>query len=448
MPASSIVFDPEIDERQLDREVGQIDDRLASVGEDVPVSFDEDELDSLSPAGGGGGGGGIGAGTGAGAAAGLASKIPKPVAGVTAASALPIAIAGGVGLGLLSQLRDSSGRLQTTTTLFGQALNIFFRPFGNALDKVLRPAAQATMDLATDFSDLASEDGLAVAVASLAPKAAEAIGNAFGNIATGQGNLGDIALAGGATLTAAKLAGLLPSVGLGAVLGGMSGSALTGLLPRIGLSSFVTGMSSGSLLSLLPSVGAGSLITGTVAGATLIGTVAAGSVIVGTVAATSLIEGVTLQELIENPDENVTLNPGEQEEAVREGTRFAGPGGPNVNERGTATPRGDPMNRLGDNTPGVDPRNVPSRGTRPGGDPGNRLGDETPGVDPRNVPTQGRRTASADRELKDKLDENTREVRKTRNALEGLGIQVDRENIGRVVTEGKRQDLGGRDPTV
>jgi len=58
MPASSIVFDPELDERQLDREVGQIDDRLASVGEDVPVSFDQEELDSLSPPGGGGGGGG------------------------------------------------------------------------------------------------------------------------------------------------------------------------------------------------------------------------------------------------------------------------------------------------------------------------------------------------------------------------------------------------------
>jgi len=55
-PAESIVFSPDLDERQLDREVGQIDDRLASVGEDVPVSFDEDELDSLSPAGGGGAG--------------------------------------------------------------------------------------------------------------------------------------------------------------------------------------------------------------------------------------------------------------------------------------------------------------------------------------------------------------------------------------------------------
>jgi len=51
MPSSSIVFDPELNERKLDKEVSQIDDQLSSVGEDVPVSFDEEQLDSLGDGG-------------------------------------------------------------------------------------------------------------------------------------------------------------------------------------------------------------------------------------------------------------------------------------------------------------------------------------------------------------------------------------------------------------
>jgi len=54
MPTEQITFAPEIDERQLDREVGSIDDELASVGEDVPVEFDAENMDSLQGAGGGG----------------------------------------------------------------------------------------------------------------------------------------------------------------------------------------------------------------------------------------------------------------------------------------------------------------------------------------------------------------------------------------------------------
>lgn len=40
MPTSSILFTPTIDERELDKEVGTVNDRLESVGEDIGVSFD------------------------------------------------------------------------------------------------------------------------------------------------------------------------------------------------------------------------------------------------------------------------------------------------------------------------------------------------------------------------------------------------------------------------
>jgi hypothetical protein len=159
MPKESIVFSPEVSERQLKNEVGQIDDQLASVGEDVPVSFDEEELDSLSPPSAGGGlaaagGGGGGAGAGAGAAAGLAGKLPKPVAGVTAASALPIALAGGVGLGLLSAMQSASARLQTDTKLLGIAVDNFFREPGNILSEhITRPIVEEFLSFSLDFDD-------------------------------------------------------------------------------------------------------------------------------------------------------------------------------------------------------------------------------------------------------------------------------------------------------
>lgn len=57
MPAEEIVFSPSVDERQLDRETDQVNDHLAEVGRDVPVSFDAEELGGVTPAGGGGGSG-------------------------------------------------------------------------------------------------------------------------------------------------------------------------------------------------------------------------------------------------------------------------------------------------------------------------------------------------------------------------------------------------------
>jgi hypothetical protein len=161
-PTEQITFAPEISERDLDREVGQIDDQLASVGEDVPVSFDQEELDSLSPPGGGaaaGGGGVGGAGAGAGAAAGLAGKIPKPVAGVTAAAAVPIALAGGVGLGLLSAMQSASARLQTDTKLLGIAVDNFFREPGNILsENVTRPIVSEFLSFSVDFDEALRSD--------------------------------------------------------------------------------------------------------------------------------------------------------------------------------------------------------------------------------------------------------------------------------------------------
>ena len=153
MPSTNIVFSPSVDERQLDRETDSVNKQLQSVGEDVPVTFDAEEMDGLAPAGGGGLRGGGGAGR-TGAAAGIASRLPKPIAGVTAASAMPVALAGGVGLGMLSAMHSASARLQTSTTLLGQAWNAIWRPLGDRLDQLfIRDVAMDILETSRNWED-------------------------------------------------------------------------------------------------------------------------------------------------------------------------------------------------------------------------------------------------------------------------------------------------------
>ncbi|AFH22463.1 hypothetical protein OSG_eHP27_00055 [environmental Halophage eHP-27] len=154
MPSESIVFAPELDERQLDRETQNVNDQLADVGQDIPVNFDPDEMDLPGGFGGpDGGGGGLGPGAGAGAA-GLASKIPKPVAGVTAAGGLPVALAGATGLGMLSAMQGASARLQTSSSLLGQAWNNVWRPLGDELDQLfVRDAVMDVLGATQEFEE-------------------------------------------------------------------------------------------------------------------------------------------------------------------------------------------------------------------------------------------------------------------------------------------------------
>lgn len=149
MPTSSIVFSPEIDDRALNKETKQINQQLEESASNISPEFDQGGLDSLMPAGGGGmemGGGGMGPGGAAGVGA-LASRIPKPIAGVTAAAALPVALAGGIGVGMLSAMHGASARLQTSTSLLGMAWNAVWRPIGNKVDQLfVRDAVLSVVD--------------------------------------------------------------------------------------------------------------------------------------------------------------------------------------------------------------------------------------------------------------------------------------------------------------
>jgi len=157
MPNESIVFDPEVDKRALDKEAQAVDDRFEQSGQINPEIGEvqgELGLDGVGGIGGGGrdmGGGGMG---GAGAGAGLASRIPKSIAGVTAAAAMPVALAGGVGIGMLSAMQGASARLQTSTNLLGQAWNNVWRPLGDRVDDLfIRDLAQDIVNATQGFEE-------------------------------------------------------------------------------------------------------------------------------------------------------------------------------------------------------------------------------------------------------------------------------------------------------
>jgi hypothetical protein len=184
MPTSSVIFSPEMDERQLDSEVSKIDESLDDADTTIHPEIDESALDGFDGLGGGGGGvgglsaargGGAGGGAAAGAIAGLSSKLPASVSAGTAgaaaaAAALPVALAGGGFFALKNieqGLAEASPALSQVNTMFSQAIKQFRAPFGRALAEELRPGAQTLLEAGVEFRKMASEQGLQSAIENL-----------------------------------------------------------------------------------------------------------------------------------------------------------------------------------------------------------------------------------------------------------------------------------------
>lgn len=189
MVSEEIIFAPNIDERMLGKETRKVNRELEDAGNITPEIGDVDGggfgLGELS----GGGGGGMGGGAAGGAA--LASRIPKPIAGVTASAAMPVALAGGIGVGLLSAMHGASARLQTSTSLMGQAWNNVWRPLGDRLDELfIRDIAKDLVSETQNFEEafrsgnwlagLELASGIDFSEDSLAQKIGGAVGLAFG----------------------------------------------------------------------------------------------------------------------------------------------------------------------------------------------------------------------------------------------------------------------------
>jgi len=77
---------------------------------------------------------------------------------VTAAAALPIALTGAVGVGLLSEMGKASARMQTSASILGVARDNFFREPGNVFDKhITRPLSEDILSMSQDFDDAMRE---------------------------------------------------------------------------------------------------------------------------------------------------------------------------------------------------------------------------------------------------------------------------------------------------
>lgn len=187
MVSSRAIIEPEVDQRKVKSESKKVE-RALSEAEQLEPTMDtrglQRQIDSIEgpsfEADGTGfgragrrsrgraGAGGLMSGLGTrGGAASLASK------------ALPVALAGGVGFGIFKALSAASPALQQTATMFGQAMKLFFRPFGDFLSAKFRPMASGMIDMATTFNDIANEQGLAVAVGAISREAANTLADAL-----------------------------------------------------------------------------------------------------------------------------------------------------------------------------------------------------------------------------------------------------------------------------
>lgn len=228
---TSITFSGELDERAIDREVDALNRRLQEAG--------NIEINTVGgPGGVGGMGGGVGGGMAGGDGMGLSdiaegvgglqgaleARMPKAIgsAGGMAAKAAPVALAGAVGVGMLSAMHSASASLQTSASILGNSWNRVWRPIGKEVDQLfVRDAVEEVSEATRQFESTMRSEGLAVAAgeltATLAGDAVSGIGNAIQNSIEGQLSRGPVG-------QFQSLAGPLGEFGPGLFVGGVAGA--------------------------------------------------------------------------------------------------------------------------------------------------------------------------------------------------------------------------------
>jgi hypothetical protein len=298
-------IEPTVDERAAEQEAADLRQTFEDELGDMGVGVDGGGLGGAR-AGGGGGLGGVAAGGVAGRA------ISSGAAGTAAGGLASVALAGAVGFGILQgvqRVASASPAFQQTASMFGEAMDLFFRPFGNALAGRLRPLATNLIGMAKDFDKVASNQGLAVAIGQFENRALNGLGTAFSDAL---GTVGvNVELSGsdvvGGTLAAGAILKAVgwPSVTASGIIGAVSwpvlgAAAITGAITwgNVKSGDVVGALGWGTVTGALviKSLGwgtvAGSLVTsalswGLVAGSAVVSAVGwpviAGSAIVGAI---------------------------------------------------------------------------------------------------------------------------------------------------------------------
>jgi hypothetical protein len=98
-----------------------------------------------------------------GGAGGLASKLGK--GGVAGAAIIgTVALGGALANRMLGAMSEASGHLRASQSMFGTAMSLFFKPFGDALGQFLEPYAKEALEMALQFNKIADDKGLGVAI--------------------------------------------------------------------------------------------------------------------------------------------------------------------------------------------------------------------------------------------------------------------------------------------
>ena len=307
---------PTVDDRAAEREGQDLAETLEGELGDLQAGIG-DGLDGVGGIGGGGGGiarGGGGAVAGAAGASSLAG-------GAASGGLAKVALGGVVGFGILSgvkALSQASPLLGQAVDILSEAANLFFRPFGNAIAKTILPFANEAFTMAENFNEIAQEDGLDVAVASITTDAATAIGSAvfdsISDIATGQVDSGDLFTITATGLTAKAILDRIPWPGRIP-----SGKVMSRLkFAKIGAATITGAMGLKSIRQkdFLGSIGWGTVTGAAIASAITFGTVSGGAIVGGLTFGT-ITGGMILAEVFGGGSES----PGGEE--FPEGERLA-----------------------------------------------------------------------------------------------------------------------------
>jgi hypothetical protein len=167
---------PSVDQRQVEREAERTREQFSDQLSGLPI---DGETGGVAGAGAGGGGPGVGS---AGAAAAAGSRVGASglagAAGAAAKAAVPVAAAGTVFFGMskaLDRLAAASPALQAQSAQFSQAMNLFFKPFGDFIASRLDPFVDNLIDMAINFNSAVDGNGLPLATAGLAGEVASAL---------------------------------------------------------------------------------------------------------------------------------------------------------------------------------------------------------------------------------------------------------------------------------
>lgn len=158
---------------------------------------------------------------------GALSKLTK----VLGPAGLAVTAAGVVFMGMskaLKALADKAPTLGKGMDMIGQAWNLFWRPFGEALGKTILPMAEGLLEFTSEFNKVYEDEGLAVALGWGVKELAKAIGDYFKDNIMGIFS-GDKkkAVEGGASM------GTLAGGAIGMALGGPAGMVVGALIGNL-----------------------------------------------------------------------------------------------------------------------------------------------------------------------------------------------------------------------